>query len=344
MRIAFFDTHSYDREMFSRVNENFHHDLVYFEPRLTSSTASLAKGFPAVCSFVHDRLDRKALTLLAEEGVRLVALRCTGFNHVDLAAAKELAIRAVRVSAYSPHAVAEHTLALVLALNRKIHRAYTRVREGNFSLEGLMGFDLFGKTVGILGLGKIGTEVARICQGFGCKILAYDLKPTSSLSSELNLTYVDLPELYQNSEIITMHLPLTLETHHLIDEKALSRMKRGVMLINTGRGALIDTLALIKGLKTGQIGSAGLDVYEEEDTVFSHDFSDQVLQDDVLARLLTFPNVLITAHQGYFTREAIRDIAQTTLTNVSSFEKGETLINEVKEMSLSLPKGVSHES
>ena len=259
-----------------------------------------------------------------------MALRCTGFNHVDLKAARELSIPVVRVPSYSPHAVAEHTLALVLTLNRKIHRAYTRVREGNFSLEGLVGFDLFGKTVGLIGLGKIGKVVARIFSGFGCKVLAHDLKSDPILISS-GIQFVDLQEIYKRSDVICLHLPLTPQTVHIIDDRAIARMKRGVMLINTGRGGLIDTPALIKGLKSGRIGSAGLDVYEEEETVFSHDLSGRVLQDDVLARLLTFPNVIITAHQGYFTREALDDIARTTLQNISDFEKDATLMNEVRE-------------
>jgi D-lactate dehydrogenase len=263
--------------------------------------------------------------------VRLIALRCTGFNHVDLAAARDLSIPVVRVPSYSPHSVAEHTVALVLTLNRKIHRAYTRVREGNFSLEGLAGFDLFGKTIGLIGLGKIGRVVANIFHGFGCRILAHDLKPDPSLISQTGLRYVELPELYKDADVICLHLPLAPETLHLIDEKAIARMKRGVMVINTGRGGLIDSRALVQGLKTGQVGSAGLDVYEEEESVFSHDLSGQVLQDDILARLLTFPNVVITAHQGYFTQEALDDIARTTLQNVSDFEKDAPLVNELKQ-------------
>lgn len=329
MRIAFFDAHPYDREGYTKANDRFGHELVFLDPRLNADTASLANGFPAVCSFVHDRLDRKALSLLSEGGVRLVALRCTGFNHVDLVAARDLSIRVVRVPSYSPHAVAEHTVALVLALNRKINRAYNRVREGNFSLEGLAGFDLFGKTVGLIGVGKIGKVVANIFQGFGCEILAHDLNPDPALVSRFR--YVGLPELYRNSDVICLHLPLTKETLHLIDEEAIAGMKPGVMLINTGRGGLIDTPALIQGLKTGRIGYAGLDVYEEEESVFSHDLSGQVLQDDILARLLTFPNVLITAHQGFLTREALEDIARTTLQNIDDFEKGTALVNEVKE-------------
>lgn len=330
MRIAIFDTHSYDREVLEKINETFGHDLVFFEARLDRHTASLAKGFSAVCSFVHDCLDREALSQLAQEGVQLIALRCAGFNHVDLAAARDLKFKVVRVPAYSPHAVAEHTLALVLTLNRKIHRAYTRVREGNFSLEGLMGFDLLGKTVGIMGVGKIGKVVAQIFQGFGCQMLGYDQEIDPSLSAQVQFRYVGLQELYQNSDILCLHLPLTASTLHTINAEAISQMKRGVMLINTGRGGLIETRALIQGLKTGQIGSAGLDVYEEEENIFSYDLSNKVLQDDLLARLLTFPNVVITAHQGYFTREALEEIARVTLENIRAFENREILVNEIK--------------
>lgn len=329
MRLAIFDTHRYDREIFTKANEGFGHDLVFFEPRLFSETASLAKGFPAVCSFVHDRIDPETLRILKNGGVQLIALRSAGFNHVDLVAAKELVVKIVRVPAYSPHAVAEHAIALVLALNRKLYRAYNRVREANFSLEGLMGFDLFGKTVGILGTGKIGAAVIKIFHGLGCRILCYDLNHDSQLVTQYGVHYVGLDSLYRDSDILSLHLPLTPETQHLINKGAIAKMKQGVILINTGRGGLIDTPALINGLKSGRIGAAGLDVYEEEDNIFYRDLSDQVLQDDVLARLLTFPNVLITSHQGYFTREALIQIAQTTLQNVSSFEKGGTLKNEV---------------
>jgi len=249
---------------------------------------------------------------------------------VDLDHARKLGLVVVRVPEYSPYAVAEHTAALVLALNRKIHRAYNRVREANFSLEGLVGFDLFGKTCGIVGTGKIGAVVARIMRGFGCRLLAFDLKPNESLATELNIRYTDLPELYREADIISLHAPLTPTTHHLIDAAALAQMKEGVMLINTSRGALLDSRALIDALKRGQVGAAGLDVYEEEGGIFFRNLSDQVLQDDVLARLLTFPNVLITSHQAFLTREALTSIANTTLASVAAFERGEHLANEVK--------------
>jgi D-lactate dehydrogenase len=289
----------------------------------------MAAGFPAVCSFVNDRLDGEALTTLQAGGTRLVALRSAGFNHVDLWAAARLGLTVVRVPEYSPHAVAEHTAALVLALNRKIHRAYNRVREADFSLDGLVGFDLYGKTCGIIGTGRIGAVFARIMRGFGCRILAFDARPDAALAAEVDARYADLPELYRESDIISLHIPLTPATHHLIDAAALARMKQGVMLINTGRGALLDTRALIDALKRGRIGAAGLDVYEEEEGVFFRDLSDRVLQDDVLARLLTFHNVLITSHQAFLTREALANIADTTLASVRAFERGEALVNQV---------------
>lgn len=328
MRIAVFDTHRHDRASLEEANAGPAHVLTFFEPRLTVQTASLAAGFDVVCSFVNDHLDRATLEVLARGGVRLIALRSAGFNHVDLEAAAALGIPVVRVPEYSPHAVGEHAVALVLALNRKIHRAHARVREGNFSLDGLLGFDLHGKTVGIIGTGRIGAVTAKLFVGFGCQVIAQDLRPQPELVA-LGVAYVPLEALYERAEIISLHVPLTPATHHMIDAAALARMKRGVMLINTGRGGLIDSRALIDALKSGQIGSAGLDVYEEEEGVFFEDLSGQVLQDDVLARLLTFPNVVITAHQGFFTREALAAIASTTLASVTAFERGEPLIHQV---------------
>ncbi|HEU0035589.1 MAG TPA: 2-hydroxyacid dehydrogenase [Kofleriaceae bacterium] len=328
MRIAVFDTRGYDRESFEQANARFGHELVFLEPRLTRQTAALGFGIDVVCSFVNDRIDRDVLGILRAGGTRLVALRSAGYNHVDLAAAEELGMPIVRVPEYSPHAVAEHAVALVLTLNRKIHRAHGRVREGNFSLEGLVGFDLFGKTVGICGTGKIGSVAARIFLGFGCRVLAYDLEPSEALRA-VGVRYVGLPELYREVDILTLHMPLTPSTQHQIDGAALAQMKRGVLLVNTGRGALIDSVALVAALKRGHLGGAALDVYEEEEGVFFRDLSDRVLQDDVLARLLTFPNVLITAHQGFLTREALDNIAATTLGNVTAFARGE-LTNQVR--------------
>lgn len=330
MRIAVFDTHSFDRAALTSVNERYGFDLTFFEARLTVGTANLAAGFPVICPFVNDRLDADALAVLHAGGVRLIALRSAGYNHVDLQAAARLELPVVRVPEYSPHAVAEHALALMLTLNRKIHRAFNRVREANFSLDGLVGFDLHGKTVGLIGTGRIGAVMAGIMCGFGCRVLTFDVQPNQELIEELQVRYVGLPELYRESDIVSLHVPLTPATRHLIDAAALGAMKPGVMLINTGRGALIDTRALIEALKQERIGAAGLDVYEEEEGVFFRDLSDQVLQDDVLARLLTFPNVVITAHQAFLTREALANIADTTLSNVRAFERGEPLVNEVR--------------
>lgn len=328
MRIAVFDTHRHDRVSLEEANAKHGHQLTFLEPRLTKQTAALANGFDVVCSFVNDRLDRETLAELGKGGVRLIALRSAGYNHVDLDAASTLGIPVVRVPEYSPYAVAEHAVALVLALDRKIHRAHARVREGNFSLDGLLGSDLHGKTVGVVGTGRIGAVAAHIFRGFGCRVLAYDLEPRSGLVA-LGVEYTTLEALYTESDVITLHVPLTPSTHHMLDAAALERVKPGVMLINTSRGALIDSRALIAALKSGRIGAAGLDVYEEEEGVFFEDLSGQVLQDDVLARLLTFPNVLVTSHQGFFTREALAAIASTTLSSVTGFERGEPLVHQV---------------
>lgn len=328
MRIAFFDTHSFERKTFQYENNFFNHELTYFETRLTESTANLAQGFPCLCAFVNDRLDAKTLKIVADHGTRLIALRSAGFNHVDLEAAHELNLRVVRVPEYSPYAVAEHAVALILSLNRKIHRAYSRVREGNFSLDGLVGFDLYQKTVGLIGTGKIGQVLARILNGFGCRVLAYDRIENKNLK-DLGVEYVDLKKLLQSSDIISLHVPLTPETHHFINAQALAMTKPGVMIINTGRGALIDTHTLIDFLKSGHIGYAGLDVYEEEEGIFFENLSDKILQDDQLARLLTFPNVLLTSHQAFLTNEALKSIALTTLQNISDFENNLVLKNEV---------------
>lgn len=323
-----FDVHRFEKTAFEAANRSFGHELVYVDARLTAATARAAAGCEAICAFVNDRLDASALDVLADEGVQLVALRSAGFNHVDLAAAAKLGIKVVRVPAYSPHAVAEHAALLVLALNRKICRANARVREHNFSLEGLVGFDLHGKTVGIVGVGRIGAVMAKIMAGFGCNVLAYDLAPSDE-AAKLGVEYVSLDELYRRSDVVSLHVPLTDGTRHLVDRAAIAKMKRGVTLINTGRGALIDAKALIDGLKSGQIGAAGLDVYEEEESLFFQDLSEQVLQDDVLARLLTFPNALVTAHQAFLTEEALGNIATTTLQNVADFESGRPLAGEV---------------
>jgi D-lactate dehydrogenase len=292
MKMAIYDTHGYDREALITANQQYDHELTFLEPRLTRDTASLAAGFPVVCSFVNDRVDADALRILKAGGTRLIALRSAGYNHVDLEEAARLRLAIVRVPEYSPHAVAEHTVALILSLNRKIHRAYNRVREANFSLDGLVGFDLCGKVCGVVGTGRIGAVVARILHGFGCQLLGFDLRPNDALATELGIRYTDVGTIYREADIITLHLPLTPTSRHLVDAAAFAEMKQGVMLINTGRGALVDSRALIEALKRGHVGAAGLDVYEEEEGIFFRSLSDQVLQDDVLARLLTFPNGL----------------------------------------------------
>ncbi len=329
MKIAVFDTHKFERQVFDQANTRFGHEIVYFEAKLTQQTVQLASGFRGICAFVNDKLDEKVLTSLWSEGIRLIALRSAGFNHVDLNTAAKLGMKVVRVPAYSPHAVAEHAVLLILALNRKICRSNSRVRELNFSLEGLVGFDLFGKVVGVIGTGRIGSVFATIMRGFGCEVLAYDPYEKSELIAN-GVKYVSLEDLFRQSDIISLHVPLTVDTKHLINETTLAKMKPGVMLINTGRGALIDTKALIASLKTCHIGSAGLDVYEEEENIFFQDLSEQVLQDDTLARLLTFPNVLITSHQAFLTHEALNNIATTTLQNITDFETNKDLRNEVK--------------
>ena len=329
MRVAVFSTKPYDRQFLDAANEHYGHELVYFESALSEETAPLASGFWAVCAFVHDRVDRPVLEQLVGGGTSLVALRSAGFNNVDLEAASNLAITVVHVPAYSPYAVAEHAVALILVLNRGIHRAHGRVRDGNFSLNGLLGFDLHGRTVGIVGTGAIGETLARILAGFGCVLLAYDVRENPACV-ELGVRYVELDELLAKSDAISLHCPLTRDTHHLIDAEALAKVKPGVMLINTSRGALIDTQAVVDALKDGRIGSLGLDVYEEEDELFFEDLSNVVIQDDVFMRLLTFPNVIVTAHQGYFTSDALSNIAETTLANIDTFERGERSGNEVE--------------
>jgi D-lactate dehydrogenase len=328
MRIAVFNTKPYERDAFLAAPEPHGHELAFFEPRLSPATAPLASGYPAICAFVNDDLSAPVLRVLAAGGSRLVALRSAGFNHVDVVAAHALGLTVVRVPAYSPYAVAEHAVGLMLTLNRKIHRAHQRVREGNFALNGLMGFDMNGRTAGIVGTGRIGGVVARILHGFGMRLLAYDIVE-SAVVTGLGVEYVALPELLAAADIVTLHCPLTAESRHMIDAAAIARMRDGVMVINTSRGALVDTRAVITGLKTGRIGALGLDVYEEEEALFFEDLSDQVIQDDVFTRLLTFPNVLVTAHQAFFTREALGNIVATTLANVTEFERQGRCANAV---------------
>lgn len=321
--VAFYDTKPYDRDYMLAAAGAGELRWVFREFRLTAETASTVDAATAVCSFVNDRLDRGCLTTLAAAGVRHVALRCAGFNHVDLAAARELGITVTRVPAYSPYAVAEHTVALVLALNRRIHRAFNRVREQNFSLAGLVGFDLHGKTCGIVGTGKIGRVAAEIFKGFGMRMVAHDPFPQADWAAAHGIEYLPLDDLLAASDIVSLHLPLTPETNHLVNAATLARMKSGAMLVNTSRGKLIDTAAVIAALKIGRLGGLAIDVYEEEEGVFFEDLSGQVLQDDELARLLTFPNVLVTAHQAFLTQEALGEIARVTIENLLRVGRGE---------------------
>ena len=326
MKIAFFSTKSYDREFFDRYVST--HEIIYFEAQLDEQTVNLATGCNAVCVFVNDKLNEVVITELKKLNVQLIVLRCAGFNNVNLDAAKFYGISVARVPAYSPHAVAEHAVALILTLNRKTHKAYNRIREGNFSLERLTGFDLYGKTVGVIGTGKIGQAFCNIMLGFGCKVLAFDLivhQPTAAKGVE----YLPLMDILQQSDIISLHCPLNEQTKQVINEHSLSLMKDGVMLINTSRGGLIDTKEVVKALKSGRIGYLGLDVYEQEEKLFFNDLSENVIQDDLIMRLLSFPNVLITSHQGFFTEEALTQIAQTTLQNLDDFAAGVTLKNLV---------------
>jgi D-lactate dehydrogenase len=328
MRVAVFSSHPHDEEYLNRANAGSRHELVFLESRLKPHTAKLADGFDAVCAFVNDDLSAATLEALHRIGIHHIALRSAGFNHVDLEAAGRLGFTVARVPAYSPHAVAEHTVAIMLALNRQIHKSYTRVRDGNFALDGLLGFDLFGRTVGVVGTGKIGERVAVIMAGFGCRIVAYDPYP-NPVCVDLGVEYVDLPRLFAESDIVTLHTPLTPETHHLIDADTISMMKDGVMIVNTSRGALVDTQAVIDGLKSRKVGYLGLDVYEEEGDLFFENLSDRIITDDVFSRLLTFPNVIITGHQAFFTAEAITAIAETTMENLTAFETGVSSGNEL---------------
>jgi D-lactate dehydrogenase len=328
MKIAFFSTKPYDRRFFDPANRTFGHEITYFETRLTRQTIRLAEGCECVCAFVNDQVDASVLIALAAQGTRLIALRCAGFNNVDVNSAKELGVSVVRVPAYSPYAVAEHTVGLMLALNRKIYWAHSRVREGNYSLDGLLGFDMRGRTAGIIGTGKIGESVIRILHGFGCSLIACDKVPNPACEA-LGVEYVELNDLFERSDIISLHCPLFAETHHLINNEAIARMKKGVMIINTSRGALMDTRAAIDGLKSEKIGYLGIDVYEEEEDLFFEDKTFEIRTDDVFARLTTFPNVVITGHQAYFTQEAVAHIAQTTLENITAYENGKELVNAV---------------
>lgn len=325
---AVFDTKPYDRHALLQVSASHGIEWDFLDFRLTEDTASAAKNARAVCVFVNDRLDRPCLEVLAKQGVELVALRCTGFNNVDIDAARELKLTVTRVPFYSPHAVAEHAVALLLTLNRKIHRAFNRVRELNFSLDGLVGFDLHGKTAGIIGTGKIGQVTGQILRGFGMRVLAYDLFPDNEWAQQTGVKYADaVSVLLRNSEVISLHTPLTPETKYTIRAETIELMRPGSILINVSRGALVDTKALIEALKCGRLAGVGLDVYEEEEGIFFEDLSSGVLHDDELARLLTFPNVLITAHQAFLTREALIEIAGTTVANISALASQGSFVN-----------------
>jgi D-lactate dehydrogenase len=326
MKIAFFSTQSYDRHYFNKYNTGF--EIVYFEAPLNERTCNLAAGCSAVCVFVNDQLNSAVIDELASLGIKLIALRCAGYNNVDLEAARQNNITVVRVPAYSPFAVAEHAVALILTLNRKTHKAYNRVREGNFSLDKLIGFDLHEKNVGVIGTGKIGETFATAMLGFGCKVYAYDLLVNKYLE-EKGVQYLSLPDLFPQCDIISLHCPLNDQTRHLVNAETLSIMKKGVMLINTGRGALIDTRAVIKALKSGHLGYLGMDVYEQEEKLFFRNLSEEIIQDDQIMRLMSFPNVLITAHQAFFTDEALTQIAQTTFQNINAYWSSKKLANQV---------------
>lgn len=319
MKIAFFDTHRFERSTFENANKG-RHDITFLEARLDEKTAGLAKGCDVVCCFVNDHVDRETTQKLAGLGVRLVATRSAGFNHIDTKALEEFKIPLVTVPEYSPHAVAEHAVTLLQTLNRKTHKAHNRIRDLNFALDGLVGFDLYGKTVGVIGTGRIGKVFCQIMRGFGTNVLAVDMSPDLGWASKNEVRYVEMEELLTQSDVISLHVPLTPKTHHLIDSTSIEKMKKTVILVNTSRGGLIETRGLIKALKLGKIGGACLDVYEEESGIFFNDLSERGVNDDILARLITFPNVLITSHQAFLTNEALSNIAATTIRNITDFE------------------------
>lgn len=327
-KIAFFDTKPYDEVSFNQINQKFGFEIKYFKGHLNINNVPLTKGFDAVCIFVNAVANAEVIDELAKNDVKVIALRCAGYNNVDLNAAKNR-IKVVRVPAYSPYAVAEHTLALMLTLNRKTHKAYNRTREGNFALNGLMGFDMHGKTAGIIGTGKISKILIQTLRTMGLKVLAYDIFPDHTFAEKYEIEYCGLDYLYANADIISLHCPLTKDTEYIINETSIAKMKNGVMIINTGRGKLIDTHALIQGLKSKKIGAAGLDVYEEESEYFFEDRSNRVMDDDILARLLSFNNVIVTSHQAFFTQEAMHNIAETTLQNIQDLIDEKPLVNEV---------------
>ena len=329
-RIIFFDIKDYDREFFEKYGKNYNYEMSFFKSRLSLENVHLTKGYDVVCAFTNDDIGKETIDAMAENGVRLLAMRCAGFNNVSL---KDIhnRFKVVRVPAYSPHAIAEYTVGLILAVNRKINKAYVRTREGNFSINGLMGVDLYGKTAGIIGTGKIGQILIKILKGFDMKVIAYDLFPNQKVAEELGFEYVSLDELYANSDIISLNCPLTKDTQYMINRRSMLKMKDGVILVNTGRGQLIDSADLVEALKDKKVGAVALDVYEEEEDYFFEDKSTQVIEDDILGRLLSFYNVLITSHQAYFTKEAVEAITITTLNNIKDFIEGKPLVNEVPQ-------------
>jgi D-lactate dehydrogenase len=328
MNVAVFSAKRYDREFLDAANAAAGHRITYFDVPLERETAALASGYDAVCIFVNDQGDAEVLEALSHGKTRLVALRCTGFNNVDLQAAARFGLKVVRVVSYSPYSVAEHAVALLLAINRKIHRAYNRTRDSNFALDGLMGFDLHGKTVAVVGTGKIGRVFSRIMLGFGCEVIGYDKYPSAEFEA-LGVRYAQTGEIGARADIISLHCPLTPETHHIINKETLARAKRGAILINTSRGGLVDTAAAIEALKSGQLGGLGIDVYEQEADIFFRDLSSEIIRDDVFQRLLAFPNVIVTGHQAFFTREAVSTICETTINSISEFAAGKPLSDEI---------------
>lgn len=328
LKVAFFDAKEYDKRSFNNANEKFGFNIKYFDTKLTEDSAVLTRGYNAACAFVNDKINRNVIDTLVKNGIKILALRCAGYNNVDLPYAFGK-LHIVRVPAYSPYAVAEHALAMIMTLNRKTHKAYGRTREGNFNINGLVGFDLHNKIAGIIGAGKIGRIMINLLKGLGMKILAYDSWQNNEYAEKTGFEYASLDRLYQESHIISLHCPLTEESYHLINRESLSLMRDNVMIINTSRGHLIDTTALIEGLKSGKVGYAGLDVYEEESDYFFEDFSSSMIMDDILARLLTFNNVLITSHQAFLTTEALKNISSTTLESLQAYRDDKELVNEI---------------
>lgn len=330
IKAIFYDVKEYDKEFFKKYGKNYNIEMKFLKEKLTEETVDLSKGYEVVCAFTNDDINKNVIDIMAENGVKLLAMRCAGFNNVSLKDIKGR-FKVVRVPAYSPYAIAEYTVGMILALNRKIHKAYVRTREGNFSINGFMGFDLYEKTVGIIGAGKIAQILIKILKGFGTKVIAYDPYPNEKIAKELGFEFVDLDTLYKKSDIISLNCPLTKETKYIINRDSMNKMKDGVMIVNTGRGMLIDSIDLIEALKDKKIGSAALDVYEEEADYFFEDMSNKIIEDDILGRLLSFHNVLITSHQAYFTEEAVGAITKTTLDNIKDFAEGKELINEVSQ-------------